>query len=150
MSKSLSGHFRGTGGVAAHGLGSLLGISPDEPTATVWQHIEPTQPNYPGTEIPRSFTISTPNGKFWTHGNATEHMNEAVVSVKDAPLLKGTNPRLYSQFILYDYRKALTAATRGGVPFGTSVRMGNWEFRFSRNSHDKHTVVIHALFNGFR
>lgn len=150
MSKSLSGHFHGTGGSASSGLGRQLGISPDEPTATIWYHIEATQPNYPGTEIPRSFIVDTPNGKFWTHGNATEHMNEAITSVKDMPLLKGTNPKLYAQFILYDYRKALTAATERGVPFGKSVRQGNWEFRFSRNSRDKHTVVIHSVFRGFR
>lgn len=150
MSKSLSGHFRGTGGAAGSGLGRYLGIDPDEPTATVWRHIEPTQPNYPGTEIPRSFIVSTPNGKFFTHGNATKHMNEVVTSVKDTPLLKGTNPKLYSQFILYDYRKALTAATKNGVPFRTRVKRGDWEFRFSKRKGDKHTVVIHAVFKGFR
>ena len=148
MSKSLSGHFNGTGGGSSYGLSSLFGITPDEPTATVWYHIEATQPNYPGTEIPRSFIVDTPNGKFWTHGNATEHMYEAVASIKDAPLLKGTNPRLYAQFILYDYRKALTAATRDGIRFNTVINSGHWGFKFSKSAKDRHTVVIHALFRG--
>lgn len=149
MSKSLSGHFHGTGGAAGSGLGRYLGIDPDEPTATVWWHIEPTQPNYPGTEIPRSFIVNTPNGKFWTHGNATKHMKEVVLSVKDTPLLKGTNPKLYAQFILYDYRKSLTAATRHGISLNAFIRKGHWEFKFSKSAKDKHTVVVHALFKGF-
>ena len=36
--------------------------------------------NYGGTVIPKSFTINTPQGDMWTHGNATEHMYETLIS----------------------------------------------------------------------
>ena len=45
MSKSFSNLFTGTNGASAK----------------VWDDITPTQPNYPGTEIPRSFVIRTDN-----------------------------------------------------------------------------------------
>lgn len=34
-----------------------------ETTAAVWNYISPTQENYGGTVIPRSFSIQTPAGK---------------------------------------------------------------------------------------
>nr|WP_258526873.1 RHS repeat-associated core domain-containing protein [Enterobacter cloacae] len=46
-------------------------------TGTVWDDINPTQSNYPGTVIPKSFEMTLPNGqRVWVHGNATEHMAE--------------------------------------------------------------------------
>ena len=139
--------YRGTIG-SGRGLAlKRLGIAPGEPTATVWQHIDPTQDNYPGTQIPRSFVIHTDSGSFWTHGNATEHMNEAVTSLKSA--LGNSNPNLYAQFVLYDYRKALAAATRDGIQYGRMVKSGHWTFKFSRSrSSDDYPVVVHALFTG--
>ena len=36
-----------------------------------------TQPNYPGSVIPKSFEMTLTNGqKVWIHGNATEHIAE--------------------------------------------------------------------------
>lgn len=148
MSKYLSGHFVGSAGYSQAILSAVLGVPPDESTASVWNHIEATQPNYPGTVIPRSFTVSTPNGTFWTHGNATKHMNEALISIRDNPMLKNTNPNLFAQFILYDYRKALISATSGTVRLGTRIRVGHWEFILGKRKGDKYPVVKHALFNG--
>ena len=85
-SKFSSSHFSRTNGSAVEYLSNLIEI--DEPTATVWWHISPTQPDYPGTKIPRSFEVSTPSESFWTHGNATEHMYDAVSSLKNDPMLK--------------------------------------------------------------
>lgn len=80
-------------------------------------------------------------------GNATEHMNEAVTSIKSA--LGNSNPNLYAQFVLYDYRKALIAATRGGIQYGRMVKSGHWTFKFSRSRNtDIYPVVARALFTG--
>ena len=45
-------------------------------SASVWSDITPTQPNYPGTELPRSFIMNTEDGMLWVHGNSMEHMAE--------------------------------------------------------------------------
>lgn len=137
----------GTIGESKWVLSDLLDIPIDEPTATVWLHISGTQPDYPGTKIPRSFVVETENGNFWTHGNATEHMNEAVTALDS--ILGNSNPSLYSQFILYDYRKSLIAATSNGIQYNRLVRSGHWTFKFSKaRDSDKYPVVVHALFTG--
>ena len=51
MSKGASGLFSGTKGS----------------TSNVWNNITATQPNYVGTEIPRSFIIKTPKKSFWSY-----------------------------------------------------------------------------------
>ena len=140
MSKYLSGHFVGSAGYSQAILSAELGIPPDESTASVWKYIRATQPEYLGTVIPRSFTVSTPNGTFWTHGNATKHMYEALISIRDNPMLKNTNPNLFAQFILYDYRKALIAATGGAIRLGTRIRVGHWEFILGKRKSDEDHV----------
>lgn len=119
-------------------------------TSEVWKHIEATHPNYAGTPIPRSFTIDTPAGKMWTHGNATEHMYEAMIATKaTAPKLLNSNPNLYSQFILYDYWKTLGKAVSNGIQYEKIQTIGRWELIFSkpRKEGDK-PVVKHSKFLG--
>ena len=88
MSKSSSGLFSGTKGAGT----SSLGI--DETTAAVWEQIKSTADNYPNSQIPRSFEVdvpktpATPDGKMWTHGNATKHMHEAMISLKEVHSLR--------------------------------------------------------------
>ena len=150
-SKFKSAYFTGTSGGSIDHAKLALGIPKGEPTATVWQYIEPTAKNYPGAEIPRSFNVSTPNETFWTHGNATEHMYEAVRSLKSNPMLANTNPVLYAQFILYDYREALTAATSNGFSYERLYSSGHWTFKFSKSrSADTNPVVVHAMFTGLK
>ena len=144
----------GRGLVFGKTVGSTAGYPKDgvglgEPTAKVWAHIKPTQENYVGTEIPRSFLVKTPTGTFWTHGNATKHMNEIVTSAMRKQRLAQANPKLLSQFVLYDYRKSLIDATKNGVVLNKNIRTNHWDFRFSKRKGDKDTVVIHALFSGF-
>ena len=159
MSKGNSGLFSGTSGAQADFIQKLervLSISDDENTAVVWNHIKATQENYGGTVIPRSFEVdvpttkATPEGKLWTHGNATEHMYEAVTSIKkQAPSIINSNPNLYSQFILYDYYKSLGKAVSKGTKYGSTVTVGNWEFIIVRpREGQKYPVVKHALFTG--
>ncbi len=155
MSKGKSGLFRGTAGSELEYLDKLFPHPADENTAVVWDHINATQDTYKGTVIPKSFEIDvprtamTPEGKMWTHGNATEHMYEAMVSVKDDPRFKGSNPDLYSQFILYDYYKSLGKAVSKGADYKKTMTVGQWEFAFApaRNGQ-KYPVVKHALFTG--
>ena len=122
----------------------------NETTAAVWSHIEATQENYGGTVIPKSFTVNTPQGKMWTHGNATEHMYEALVSTKNKPpALKNSHPNLYAQFILYDYYRSLGDTVRSGITYGKIIKANGWEFIFSKpREKGKNPVVKHAQFNG--
>ena len=155
MSKGGSGLYSGTAGDELQNLVKLFPHSAGETTAVVWDHIKATQDTYSGTVIPKSFevdvpkTVRTPSGKMWTHGNATEHMYEALASIKETPRLKVSNPNLYSQFILYDYYKSLGEAVSKGISYNKTVEVGNWKFAFApaRNGQ-KYPVVKHALFKG--
>lgn len=157
MSKSSSGLFHGTAGSDYQKSETLLSYPPDETTAVVWNHIDATQDSYGGTIIPKSFVVdvptsaATPTGKMWTHGNATEHMYEAMVSIKDNPRLKGSNPNLYSQFVLYDYYKSLGKAVSKGISYNHTIKVGNWEFVFApARKGQKYPVVKNALFTGLK
>ena len=160
MSKGASGLYTGTIGGERQFLRKLerlfSKLDSDEPTAVVWSHLNATAENYGGTVIPRSFEIdvpitsTTPNGRMWTHGNATEHMYEAVSTIKaQAPRIINSNPNLYSQFILYDYYKSLGKALKKGLPYGKRTTIGNWEFIIAQpRNGGRFPVVKHALFTG--
>ena len=147
--KASSGFFTGTKG---HSIGdSLKKALADKSTASVWKYIKPTAENYPGTAIPRSFNIETKAGTMWTHGNATEHMYEALSSSKLYPEIKNSNPKLYSQFILYDYHRSLNKAVKSGIKYDTKITKGNWEFIFSKpRKKGDNPVVKHAKFSGLK
>lgn len=99
----------------------------------------------------RSFNIETAAGMMWTHGNATEHMYEAVSSSRFYPEIKNSNPNLYSQFILYDYHKSLNKAVKKGIKYDTKITIGNWEFIFSKpRKNGDNPVVKHAKFSGLK
>ena len=132
-------------------VSKALGFSPDERTATVWSHIEATQPEYPNTHLPRSFVVNTPAGKFWTHGHATKHMYSAVKKALYSPSFMGANHGMLTQFLLYDYRKSIIRAARSGIHLdGRSRIYGHWEIAFSKRPEDEHPVVMHAKFLGFK
>ena len=158
LSKTSSRLFAGTKGTAAATwIEEGWSVEKDETTASVWGHINPTAENYPNSKIPRSFvvdvpnTIATPSGKMWTHGNATEHMYEAMISIQDNPMIKASNPNLYAQFILYDFYKSLARAVMRGIKFSGTVSVGSWEFAFAKpRSGAKYPVVKHALFKGLQ
>ena len=138
MSKSISGHFKGTTGYKNWN------------TSIVWEHVHPTQDNYGGTDLPRSFNVDTPAGEMWTHNNATKHMHEALLSIKDNPRLKDTNPKLYTQFILYEYWRSLGSAVKSGISYNRKIYAGNWEFIFSKpRTTGNNPVIKHAKFTGF-
>lgn len=78
-------------------------------------------------------------------------MHEAILSLKDDPKLKDTNPKLYTQFILYDYWKSLGSIVKNGIKYDKKLKTGSWEFVFSkpRNSDDN-PVIKHAKFTGLK
>ncbi len=137
MSKSISNHFYNTTGFRAWN------------TSIVWEHIAVTQDNYGGTDLPRSFNVDTPHGTMWTSNNATKHMHEAILSVRDFPLMKDTNPKLFTQFILYEYWRSLQVAVKNGIQYRQKIYSGNWEFVFAKPRKPGDTpAVIHAKFTG--
>ena len=138
MSKGISGLFKETAGAITQEIWN---------TSIVWQHIDVTKENYGGTVLPRSFNIDTPAGKMWTHGNATKHMHEAILSLREDPRLKYSNPRLYTQFILFDYWKSLSAAVNNGIKYEQKIYSGKWEFVFSKSrKQGDNPVIKHARF----
>lgn len=139
MSKQFSGHFNRTAGTKVWN------------TAEVWNHVHPTQGNYAGTYLPKSFNVDTPQGAMWTHNNATKHMHETILSIKDSPVLKNRDPKLYTQFILYDYWKSLGKAVKSGIVYNEMIYAGRWEFMFAKpRSKDSNPVIKHAKFTGLK
>jgi hypothetical protein len=136
MSKGFSGLFERTSGSLYAEIWN---------TSIVWKYIEATQDDYGGTTLPKSFNIDTPNGKMWTHGNATKHMHEAIISLKDDPRIKSSNPKLYTQFILFDYWKSLSTAVKSEIKYEKIINSGNWEFIFSKpRKQGDNPVIKHA------
>jgi hypothetical protein len=114
-------------------------------TGTVWDDIKSTQPNYPGSVIPKSFEMVLPNGKkVWVHGNATEHMAEyaqhkAVNYTPDAV-------RLASQQQLRSLQEALNSATKNGIEYNKLITIGGWELKIMQSRKvGELPALIHAL-----
>ncbi|GFZ32149.1 hypothetical protein CSC2_26750 [Clostridium zeae] len=114
---------------------------------TVWDSIKATQPLYEGTEIPRSFEMNLGDKTVWVHGNATEHMYEDVAKVMAMP---GTDPKLYSQFLLTDLQGTLKQATQNGVIYDQIMNVGKWELKFSPpREAGQLPALIHSVFKGW-
>ncbi len=95
-------------------------------TGTVWDKIKSTQPNIPNTNIPKSFQITTPNGKFRVNPNATKHMAEYSTRT----LTHGQ--KLTEQQLLNNFEAAINKATQIGYTFEKPIIVGNWELIFSQ------------------
>lgn len=76
-------------------------------------------------------------------------MNEIVATLKDSPMMAHTNPSLFSQFILYDYGKALNQVASRGIKLGCMYKYGRWGIVFGKRKDDTNVAVVHALFKGF-
>ncbi len=139
MSKQFSGLFNRTTGTKVWN------------TAEVWNHIHPTQNNYDGTYLPKSFNVDTPQGVIWTHNHATMHMLEVILSIKSSPILKNRDPQLYTQFVLYDYWKSLENAIKAEIIYYEKIYAGRWEFIISLpRSKENNPVIKHAKFTGLK
>ncbi|WP_220454550.1 hypothetical protein, partial [Ralstonia solanacearum] len=115
---------------------------------TVWDSITATQPTYPGSVIPQSFTMTLPNGQsVWVHGNATEHLAEY------AQMVANNNPpevvRLTTQQQLASLQGAVNTATQQGVPYNQLINVGGWELKFTPpRQSGQLPALIHALPTG--
>lgn len=106
------------------------GVAESSYTGTVWDFIKPTQDNYLGSVIPKSFEMSLPNGeKIWVHGNATKHMAEYAQykAMNNTP----EAVRLSSQQELSSLQNALNTATQNGVKYDKLIIVGGWELKLS-------------------
>jgi hypothetical protein len=103
---------------------------PTPPASRVLASITPTQPNWPGTIIPRSFTLNTPNGVIWVSGNVTEHIAElANGMMKRQVAMQWVD--MASELELSSLQQAITEATANGVPYGTTATAHGWELGFA-------------------
>lgn len=111
---------------------------------TVWDFIVPTDKNWPNTDIPRSFEIEVPSGRFWVHPNATEHMFEFLRPAHGE--VRPGDPRLQAQTVLSAFRAALDAATRNGLRSNRPEPVNGWEFEIKQRPTDRLPVVMHAKY----
>ncbi len=127
-------------------LARVRGLFRRRATGTVWDSIVPTQPPYPGTAIPRSFTMTTQNGRFWVHGNVTEHLAERAL----ANLARGVPSRavnVSTQAQLTSLQAAIGTAARQGIQYGQMIRVGNWELIFAApRQSGQFPALIHGLY----
>jgi hypothetical protein len=115
-------------------------------TGTVWDSITPTQPDWEGTVVPRSFELATDNGSVWVHGNATEHMAEYATAM----LGRGVSQDLVNmatQAQLTSLQAAVNEAISNGVPYTDQpITVGGWELKFSpARPPGKLPALIHAM-----
>jgi hypothetical protein len=104
--------------------------------------IKATQPVRAGTEIPKSFTISTGETSFWVHPNATKHMAELVHSSTGA-----IAPSMSSQLILESFDDAVQIAVQQGIVYDEMIQIGNWELIFGAPQEvGLLPVIYHALY----
>ncbi|WP_219909531.1 hypothetical protein [Chromobacterium haemolyticum] len=116
-------------------------------TGTVFDSITATQPVYPGSQIPKSFEMSLPNGqKVWVHGNATEHMAEyaAYKAIDSTP----EAVRLATQVELNSFQSALNTATKNGMQYGR-VTVDGWQLEIKPpRATGELPTVIHSRYLG--
>lgn len=147
----LGGAVQAIGGVSKIGVsaatkaGQLVTSVGSNSGKTVWSLIKATQPNHPGTVIPRSFELTTTTGdKVWIHGNATKHLAEyAGMTANHYP---PEVVRLVSQQQLASLHGAISSASSSGIRYGEIMIIDGWELKFAPpRSPGKLPVVTHAL-----
>lgn len=116
-------------------------------SGTVWNYIKPTQPNWPSTEIPRSFELTITNGRLWVHPNATKHMYNFLGKVK-APENLQYRPPVQSQVLLESFRGAIEKAASRGISYGRMVRIDGWEIIIQPGGQTGPLpTVVHAVYH---
>lgn len=130
MSKSNSGHFKGTNRSTAH----------------VWNNVSTTQPNYANTVLPRSFSMQTIDGNYWVHVNATKHMYEELYSGRGS---HAQDPNLYTPLMLADFQASVNKAILSGIKYGKTIREGNWELNIVKlRNGGQYPIIKHARYIG--
>nr|MDT0663517.1 RHS repeat-associated core domain-containing protein [Micromonospora sp. DSM 115978] len=123
-----------------------LGLTPCS-TGTVWDDMRSTQPNYPGSVLPRSFTMAAGGQQIWVHPNATKHMAEYLQGLATSGATRA-RVDLATQVQLGSLRSAVGDVASGGVPINQLVHAGGWELRFGQRSTDPLPALMHALYIG--
>ncbi|WP_246835533.1 polymorphic toxin-type HINT domain-containing protein, partial [Micromonospora sp. MH33] len=129
------------------GAGSVDVLVHNCGTGTVWDAIRGTQPNYPGTELPKSFELSLDAAEVWVHPNATEHIAEYANGL----IKSGHGPeqvKVAVQAQLSSLQAAVNEATKNGVPLNQMMVVGDWELEFSKRATDRLPAVKHARYLG--
>ncbi|WP_017687496.1 WXG100 family type VII secretion target [Paenibacillus sp. PAMC 26794] len=110
-------------------------------TGIVWDDIKATQPNNPGTNIPKSFEINVNGERYWVNPNATKHM----VEYSTRTLSHGQ--KLTEQQLIRSFQSAVKEAAAKGYKFNEPVIVGNWELIFSPSREAGQLPVIkHGLY----
>jgi RHS repeat-associated protein len=111
----------------------------DHATDSVWSRISATQPNYPGTELPRSFNLDTSSGQqIWVHGNATKHIEEEIRQSTFSRPLK-------TEDLLASFVRAVDSATIDGIQYGHRTLSEGWELIIARpRGGEGNPVIMHA------
>ncbi len=118
------------------------GVEDNLLTGTVWDNINPTQPNIKGTEIPQSFEIIVDGETFWVHPNGTKHMGEYIT--RNA---MSHGMPMNSQAILTSFQNAVNTACEEGIRYEQLMKVGDWELIFSRpRTEGLLPVIKHALY----
>jgi RHS repeat-associated protein len=124
-----------------------LGLAPEICRGTVWDDIKPTQPKYPGTQLPKSFEMQAGEQRVWVHANATKHLAEYAqgrISAMASPEQVG----LINQVQLRSLQEAVVAGTKDGIPLGKMIEVGDWELKFNKRPEDPLPALVHALYKG--
>ena len=92
----------------------------------------------------RSFTMSGGNGSVWVHGNATEHIAEAMAgkAVTHTP----EAVRMMGQARLTSLQAAVDDVMGADVEYGKMYNVGGWELQFGApREAGQLPVLFHAL-----
>ncbi|WP_327350273.1 RHS repeat-associated core domain-containing protein [Streptomyces sp. NBC_01304] len=102
--------------------GSLLAKSAAKTVfGRILEKIRPTQKAYPGTKLPKSFTIETTHGRsVWVHPNATKHIEEELRRA-------GRFKDMLTEDYLVGLYRSIDAATVNGIQYGHKAISHGWE-----------------------
>lgn len=117
-------------------------------TSSVWNKITATDTCYPGTVLPKSFNMSTNNGTMHITPNGTKHMHELLSSKNGLSHFKNSDPKLLTQFLLYNFDHALNTALSNGIKPNELAIAEGWEFKFNKRKDDLYPAVFHARYRG--
>lgn len=116
---------------------------------TVWDDIRGTQPDIPGSPVPKSFELTAGGTKVWVHPKVTDHVDEYLQGVSK----RGGNEmeiNMASQAHLASLQAAVAEAVKNGVPLNQLLRVGDWELKFSQRATDPLPVLKHGLYLGYK
>lgn len=120
----------------------------DDLTGTVWDSITENSDAYPGTAVPKSFSLEIDGSKFYVPESGSKHMADHIAS----PGMGATKSAVVrSQAILTSFKSSVEKAKQAGIVRDSKVRFGAWELIFKEPTATHDTFedsIIHAVFMG--